>query len=133
MEHSTTELYRVYNDGNKYVYTTYEYIQHHNIPIEKDMHRWEIKAHSERFAIKVRFHNSFMVPVGRTMTIRTIQGTQQIYFIGYKWYDTEQERDEVDALLNAEALLNSERKALLSKFQNMTLDELRQAVAQLGI
>lgn len=133
MEHCTTELYRVYNDGNKYVYTTYEYIQHHNIPIEKDMFQWEIKAYSKKFAIKVPRHNSFMVPVGRTMAIRTIDGTKQIYFIGYKWYDTEQERDEVEALRDAEALLNGERKALLSKFTNMTLEELRQAVAQLGI
>lgn len=133
MEHCTTELYRVYNDGNKYVYTTYEYIQHHNIPIEKDMFQWEIKAYSKKFAIKVPRHNSFMVPVGRTMTIRTIDGTKQIYFIGYKWYDTEQERDEVEALRDAEALLNGERKNLLAKFENMTLEELRQVVAQLGI
>jgi hypothetical protein len=133
MLHSTTELYRVYNDGNKYVYTTYEYIQHHNIPIEKDMHQWEIKAYNKRFAIKVPRPNSFMVPVGRTMTIRTINGTKQIYFLGYSWYDTEEERNEEEAFRNAEALLNRERKNLLAKFENMTLDELRQAVAQLGI
>ena len=133
MEHCTTELYRVYNDGNKYVYTTYEYIQHHNIPIEKDMFQWEIKAYGKRFAIKVPRHNSFMVPVGRTMTIRTIDGTRQIYFLGYQWYDTEEERNEEEAFQDAEALLNRERKSLLAKFENMTLEELRQAVAQLGI
>ena len=92
MLHTTTELYRVYNDGNKYVYTTYEYIQHHNIPIEKDMHQWEIKAYSKRFAIKVPRPNSFMVPAGRTMTIRTINGTRKRLFVMRRLYLTEREK-----------------------------------------
>lgn len=133
MKHCTTELIRVYNNGHKYVYTTFDYIRHYNIPLlENYKLRMAIESGKVCGEVVPR-HNSFMVPAGRTMTIRTINGTKQIYFLGYSWFDTEEERNGEEALRDEAARLNIERKSLLAKFENMTLEELRQVVAQLGI
>lgn len=133
MLHTTTELYRVYNNHNKYAYATLSYVQANNIPIEKDIDWRNAKRYGKPCAVAVEHYSSPQIPAGRTMTINTPQGLQKIYFLGYSWYDTEEERNEEEAFRDAEALLNRERKSLLSKFENMTLEELRQVVAQLDI
>lgn len=133
MLHATTELYRVYNNHNKYAYATLSYIQANHIPIEKGIDWRNAKQYGKPCAVAVARYSSLQIPAGRTMTINTTQGLQKIYFLGYSWYDTEEERNEEEAFRDAEALLNRERKNLLAKFENMTLEELRQVVAQLGI
>lgn len=133
MLHTTTELYRVYNNSTKHAYATLSYIQVNNIPIVKGIDWRNAKQYGKPCAVAVARYNSLQIPVGRTMTINTTQGLQKIYFLGYSWFDTEEERNEEEALRNEAAQLNRERTSLLSKFENMTLEELRQVVAQLGI